>query len=261
MIVALESGRNDLHYVVLTGLDRQRDIVLKHDPAERQLLKQRRSDFQREWKAAGNWVLLAVQNLLAFVLTLLLPCVSLLRVAEALTPTTPSRKHLLLPRHGTRTTGTMGRGSRRLACGPTPGPNDEPLPVELGGVAFKQKRFAESAKWLRRAMRLNPSSTYAADFLGSIYFLQGNLEAALEIGTGSVSLRSRTTGRARAAGGSNIAGSCLTFAPGGTLLLSDLLTTRARVRGLGTSPPPTFAWTRKPTGHSIPPSLPWNATA
>lgn len=60
LIVALKSGRNDLHYVVLTGLDWQEDVVLKHDPAERKLLKQHRSDFQREWTAAGNWVLLAV---------------------------------------------------------------------------------------------------------------------------------------------------------------------------------------------------------
>jgi ABC-type bacteriocin/lantibiotic exporter with double-glycine peptidase domain len=60
LIVALNSGRGALHYVVVTGLDRQQEIVLKHDPAERKLLKQRRSDFEREWKAAGNWTLLAV---------------------------------------------------------------------------------------------------------------------------------------------------------------------------------------------------------
>ena len=59
-IVALKSGRKDLHYVVVTGLDWQQDIVLKNDPAERKLLKQHRSDFEREWKAAGNWTLLAV---------------------------------------------------------------------------------------------------------------------------------------------------------------------------------------------------------
>jgi ABC-type bacteriocin/lantibiotic exporter with double-glycine peptidase domain len=60
LIIALKPGRNDLHYVVLTGLDWQEDIVLKHDPAERKLLKQHRSDFEREWTAAGNWALLAV---------------------------------------------------------------------------------------------------------------------------------------------------------------------------------------------------------
>ena len=35
-------------------------LVLKNDPAERKLLKQTQSDFEREWKGAGNWTLLAV---------------------------------------------------------------------------------------------------------------------------------------------------------------------------------------------------------
>lgn len=60
LIVALHSGHDDFHYVVVTGLDRKQELVLKHDPAERKLLKQHRSDFEKEWKAAGNWTLLAV---------------------------------------------------------------------------------------------------------------------------------------------------------------------------------------------------------
>jgi predicted double-glycine peptidase len=59
LIVALRSGDN-FHYVVVTGLDWSAQVVLKNDPAERKLLKQHRSDFEREWKAAGNWTLLAV---------------------------------------------------------------------------------------------------------------------------------------------------------------------------------------------------------
>jgi hypothetical protein len=60
LIVALNAGHGDLHYVVVTGLDWQRDIVLKHDPAGRKLLKQHRAEFEKEWKAAGGWTLLAV---------------------------------------------------------------------------------------------------------------------------------------------------------------------------------------------------------
>lgn len=60
LIVALNTGHGDLHYVVVTGLDLQQDIVLKHDPAGRKLLKQHHADFEKEWKAAGNWTLLAV---------------------------------------------------------------------------------------------------------------------------------------------------------------------------------------------------------
>ena len=60
LIVALRTGNDDFHYVVVTGMDWQQDLVLKHDPAERPMLKQHRSDFERQWKAAGNWTLLAV---------------------------------------------------------------------------------------------------------------------------------------------------------------------------------------------------------
>src|ERR1035437_6543989 len=51
-------------------------------------------------------------------------------------------------------------------------PRDERFPIELGGVAFRQKRYAEAAGWLRRGMRLNPGDTNAADFLATINFLQ-----------------------------------------------------------------------------------------
>ena len=60
LIVALKSGRDDLHFLVVTGMDREQQVVLQHDPARRKLLKQYRSDFEREWKRAGNWMLLAL---------------------------------------------------------------------------------------------------------------------------------------------------------------------------------------------------------
>jgi ABC-type bacteriocin/lantibiotic exporter with double-glycine peptidase domain len=62
LLVALKPPGNDvpLHFVVVTGLDWQQELVLKNDPAERKLLKQDRSSFEKEWNAAANWTLLAV---------------------------------------------------------------------------------------------------------------------------------------------------------------------------------------------------------
>jgi ABC-type bacteriocin/lantibiotic exporter with double-glycine peptidase domain len=60
LIVALKPGWGDVHYVVLTGLDWQSDVVLENNPAERKLLKRDRSSFETEWKGTGNWTLLAV---------------------------------------------------------------------------------------------------------------------------------------------------------------------------------------------------------
>lgn len=58
LIVALQPGRGPLHYVVVTGFDSQ--IVLLHDPAVRQYVKQRRSAFESQWRRANRWTLLAV---------------------------------------------------------------------------------------------------------------------------------------------------------------------------------------------------------
>ncbi len=61
LIAALKPGSAlPLHYVVVAGLDQERQLVLLNDPAQRKLLKQDQSRFEKEWKAAGRWTLLAV---------------------------------------------------------------------------------------------------------------------------------------------------------------------------------------------------------
>ncbi len=116
-------------------------------------------------------------------------------------------------------------------------PRDARFPIELGGVAFKRKQYREAAGWLRRGLRLNPSDGYASDFLGTIYFLEGNLEAALahwnridKPQIGSVQIEPGLKVDAV------LLDRAFTFAPGGALRLPELLTTRARVRGLGIFP-------------------------
>jgi tetratricopeptide (TPR) repeat protein len=59
-------------------------------------------------------------------------------------------------------------------------PRDQRFPVELAGVAFKQKRFPAAKRHLRRALHLDPHDRYAINFLATLYFLDGNLEAALK---------------------------------------------------------------------------------
>lgn len=61
LIAALKPGsKAALHYVVVAGLDQERQLVLLNDPAQRKLLKEDRSRFEQEWKAAGRWTLLAL---------------------------------------------------------------------------------------------------------------------------------------------------------------------------------------------------------
>jgi ABC-type bacteriocin/lantibiotic exporter with double-glycine peptidase domain len=61
LIAALKPGSMvPLHYVVVVGLDQERQLVLLNDPAQRKLLKEDRSRFEQEWKGAGRWTLLAL---------------------------------------------------------------------------------------------------------------------------------------------------------------------------------------------------------
>ena len=62
LIAALKpiAGSKELHYVVVVGLDQPDGLVLVNDPDQRKLLKEDRSAFARDWKATGNWLLLAV---------------------------------------------------------------------------------------------------------------------------------------------------------------------------------------------------------
>jgi ABC-type bacteriocin/lantibiotic exporter with double-glycine peptidase domain len=61
LLVALQPGSRDpLHFVVIAGVEAEPGFVLMNDPAQRKLLKQDRSDFEKQWKAAGNWTLLAL---------------------------------------------------------------------------------------------------------------------------------------------------------------------------------------------------------
>jgi ABC-type bacteriocin/lantibiotic exporter with double-glycine peptidase domain len=62
LIVSIEPGstRAPLHYVVVTGIDWQREAVFVNDPARGKLLRIERPEFEKEWRAAGNWMLLAV---------------------------------------------------------------------------------------------------------------------------------------------------------------------------------------------------------
>ena len=61
LIVGLKpEGADSLHYVVVVGVDTERQLLFLNDPARRKLLKEDRSVFEHEWKATDNWTLLVV---------------------------------------------------------------------------------------------------------------------------------------------------------------------------------------------------------
>jgi predicted double-glycine peptidase len=64
LIVGLQPGgtKSPFHYVVVNGLDWERDAVFVNDPARGKLIRIARAEFEKEWLATRNWMLLAVPN-------------------------------------------------------------------------------------------------------------------------------------------------------------------------------------------------------
>lgn len=128
-------------------------------------------------------------------------------------------------------------------------PHVERFDVELAGVALQQKHLPQSASWIRRALRLNPEDSYALDLSGTIYYLMGNVPAALQswnrIGKPQIAqlsldpnLRIHRLLLERA----------FAFAPQSTLTLSQFESTQQRLQSLGIFPTYNIALNAQPAG-------------
>jgi tetratricopeptide (TPR) repeat protein len=128
---------------------------------------------------------------------------------------------------------------------------DKRFLVELAGVAFKQKKNTQAIAYLRRALRLDPGDAYANDFLATLYFIQGNLEAAVkywnrlekpkpQVGQ----IRTEPLPRIRP----DLLDHAFAFAPTSTLKLEELHVSEARVQALEIFPNYRFDLVGQPDG-------------
>jgi tetratricopeptide (TPR) repeat protein len=120
---------------------------------------------------------------------------------------------------------------RRLA------PQDARFPEELAGIAFKQKNYPATIRDLHQALRLAPGDTYANDFLGTTYFVEGNLAAALKYWNRAgkpqiAEVRAEPALRLSPA----LLDHAFAFSPAAELTAAQLADSEARVRGLGVFP-------------------------
>lgn len=116
-------------------------------------------------------------------------------------------------------------------------PSDKRTAIELGGIAFKHQRYKEAARWVRLGLQLDPSDTYANDFLATIYYLQDNLPAALkywnQVGKPHIgSVRVVPELRVQPA----VLDRAFAFSAAGTLQLHEFVASEKRVSGLGIFP-------------------------
>lgn len=126
-------------------------------------------------------------------------------------------------------------------------PRDKRFVVELGGIEFLHKRYAKAADWLLIASRISPDDAYVNDFCGSVFYLQGNLDAALKYWNRVDKPRieivsSEPVPRVNPM----LLDRAFAFAPASTLRLPELLATEDRMQGLEVFPNYAFTLSARP---------------
>jgi tetratricopeptide (TPR) repeat protein len=137
--------------------------------------------------------------------------------------------------------GNFQHAEEVLLAGHNSYPRDKRFPTELAGIAFRQKKYSQARRWLRHALKIDSRDAYANDFLATTYFLEGNVDAALNYWNridkphiAEIRYEPQPTldpillDRAFA------------FSPESTLRLDELWTTEARLRALGIFPSTTI---------------------
>jgi tetratricopeptide (TPR) repeat protein len=147
--------------------------------------------------------------------------------------------------------GRLAQAQAVLRAGARLAPHDKRFPIELAGVAFKLEKQDQAIHYLRHALRLDPKDSYANEFLATIYFLQGNLEAAVrywnrveKLKPQIQAVRSEPLPRLSTA----LLDHAFAFAPATTLKLEELRASKARVQSLEVFPNYRFDLMANPDG-------------
>ncbi|HEV2134826.1 MAG TPA: tetratricopeptide repeat protein [Terracidiphilus sp.] len=147
-------------------------------------------------------------------------------------------------------TGHNDEAARTFEIGSRLAPRDARFPEELAGLAFEQKRYPRAARLLRHAVKLAPDDKYANNFLATVYYLEGNLEGALQywnrLGKPNIaSVREQPQPLVSPA----LLDHAFAFSPAATLRLPQFYLTNARVRALGIFPQYHFDLDALPDGN------------
>jgi hypothetical protein len=147
-------------------------------------------------------------------------------------------------------TGHKNEAVRAFEAGNRLSPHDARFPEELAGIAFQEKRYPRAARLLRRAVKLAPDDEYVNNFLATVYYLEGNLEGALQYWNrmskpNIASVREQPQPLVSPA----LLDHAFAFSPAATLRLRQFNLTDVRVRALGIFPQYHFDLDALPDGN------------
>lgn len=146
--------------------------------------------------------------------------------------------------------GSWAAAREEFLAGNAEAPRDKRFLQELAGVEYKLGDHQAAKRYLQSALELDPRDTYATDFLATLYFLDGNAEAALKywnrIGKPRVqSVEMSPPPKVRL----ELVDRALAFAPGEILTLEHYRSTIAWLQGLDAFDGLTLELRARPDGY------------
>jgi len=116
-------------------------------------------------------------------------------------------------------------------------PKDTRLLTERAGAEYRLQNYSDAKSDLHLALTLNPKDEYTLNFLGTIYLLEGNTEAALKYWNRTEKPRlARVTLAPKPAANEALVARAIAFNAPQTLDLGAFRTTEARLENLGIFP-------------------------
>jgi hypothetical protein len=176
VIALIEVAPRAYHYVVVVGVTPS--AVVYHDPARAPFRIAPVDEFDRQWAAANRWTLVVLPSADRPFAT------DVRRVAEpdksgivpVSTPCTALFAHsVTLARDG-----HLDEAERGLAAAASLCPSEDRARLELGGIRFLQRRYAEAETLATTALESSPRDETAWELLATSRYLQGDLVGALE---------------------------------------------------------------------------------
>ena len=179
VIALIEVSPRTYHYVVVVGLTANE--VVYHDPARAPFRVVPLGEFDRQWAAANRWTMTVLPG------TDRSPTadgqatlVSVVDTSDAVTLDSTPCRALVAHNIALARSGQLDEAERGLRTADALCPDDSGADLELGGVRFLQRRYAEAESLAARATEASPADETAWDLLATSRYLQGDLVGALE---------------------------------------------------------------------------------
>lgn len=177
VIALIEDRPGAFHYVVVVGWHDRALVV--HDPARVPYVVMRPADFERRWKASGNWMMAIAPGARDSSASTTPTSTTAGRTADDYEPAAGSCEALVADGVRLAQQNALGDAERLLAEAVFRCPGAAAV-RELAGVRLLQRRWPEVRELAERAVAIDSGDTHAWRLLATSRFIEGDHWGALD---------------------------------------------------------------------------------